>query len=148
MTQRREVPGLGRRWTALADTPDLDAAPARYRVAQRAVFRAGLELPLLHLGLLALSLPVRAARACGLRASLVPLAPVLLRVAGLVQAFGTDRGGMTVEAAGLDAGGTPVRRRWTLVAEAGEALQEAEVNPLICGPWGCLAVDGLVRCGP
>ncbi|MDN3567981.1 acetate--CoA ligase family protein [Paeniroseomonas aquatica] len=35
-----------------------------------------------------------------------------------------------------------------LVAEAGEALQEAEVNPLICGPWGCLAVDGLVRCGP
>jgi acyl-CoA synthetase (NDP forming) len=35
-----------------------------------------------------------------------------------------------------------------LVAEAGEKLEEAEVNPLICGPWGCLAVDGLVRCGP
>jgi len=34
-----------------------------------------------------------------------------------------------------------------LAAGAGERLQEAEVNPLIAGPWGCLAVDGLVRCG-
>ncbi|MBC4014960.1 acetate--CoA ligase family protein [Siccirubricoccus deserti] len=34
-----------------------------------------------------------------------------------------------------------------LAAEAGERLQEAEVNPLIAGPWGCLAVDGLVKCG-
>jgi hypothetical protein len=34
-----------------------------------------------------------------------------------------------------------------LAAAAGERLQEAEVNPLIAGPWGCLAVDGLVRCG-
>lgn len=33
-------------------------------------------------------------------------------------------------------------------AAAGEKLQEAEVNPAIAGPWGCLAVDGLVRCGP
>ncbi|WP_135467261.1 acetate--CoA ligase family protein [Crenalkalicoccus roseus] len=32
-------------------------------------------------------------------------------------------------------------------AGAGERVQEAEVNPLIAGPWGCLAVDGLVRCG-
>ena len=34
-----------------------------------------------------------------------------------------------------------------LAAAAGERLDEAEVNPLIAGPWGCLAVDGLVRCG-
>lgn len=33
-----------------------------------------------------------------------------------------------------------------LAAGAGDRLQEAEVNPLIAGPWGCLAVDGLVRC--
>jgi acetate---CoA ligase (ADP-forming) len=30
---------------------------------------------------------------------------------------------------------------------AAERVQEAEVNPLIAGPWGCLAVDGLVRLG-
>ena len=34
-----------------------------------------------------------------------------------------------------------------LVAAAGERIVEAEINPLIAGPWGCLAVDGLVRCG-
>ncbi len=34
-----------------------------------------------------------------------------------------------------------------LVAVAGERIAEAEINPLIAGPWGCLAVDGLVRCG-
>ncbi len=34
-----------------------------------------------------------------------------------------------------------------LAAEGRERVQEAEVNPLIAGPWGCLAVDGLVRCG-
>lgn len=34
-----------------------------------------------------------------------------------------------------------------LAAAAGPKLDEAEVNPLIAGPWGCLAVDGLVRCG-
>jgi acetate---CoA ligase (ADP-forming) len=35
----------------------------------------------------------------------------------------------------------------SLVAAAGERIVEAEINPLIAGPWGCLAVDGLVRCG-
>jgi len=30
-------------------------------------------------------------------------------------------------------------------AAAGEHVAEAEINPLIAGPWGCLAVDGLVR---
>jgi acyl-CoA synthetase (NDP forming) len=35
-----------------------------------------------------------------------------------------------------------------LVASADERIVEAEINPLIAGPWGCLAVDGLVRCGP
>ncbi len=33
------------------------------------------------------------------------------------------------------------------VAAAGDKVEEAEVNPVIAGPWGCLAVDGLVRCG-
>jgi hypothetical protein len=34
-----------------------------------------------------------------------------------------------------------------LLAEAGSQIEEAEVNPLIAGDWGCLAVDGLVKCG-
>ena len=34
-----------------------------------------------------------------------------------------------------------------LLAAAGGRIEEAEVNPLIAGDWGCLAVDGLLRCG-
>lgn len=120
LTRRAAVPGLGRRWSSLADTPDLDQVPARYGVRRAAVFRAGLELPLLHLGLLLATLPVRAARAAGLRLSLEPLAPALRWLAGLVHGLGTDRGGMVVEASGLDGAGLPLRRRWTLLAEAGD----------------------------
>lgn len=120
LTRRDLVPGLGRRWSSLADTPDLDGIPARYAVRGAAVFRAGLELPLLHLGLLLATLPIRAARRLGLALSLEPLAPALRWVAGLLERAGTDRGGMVVEAWGVDAAGQPLRRRWTLVAEAGD----------------------------
>jgi len=75
------------------------------------VFRAGLELPLLHLGLLLATLPVRAARALEMRLALEPLAPALRWLAGLVHGLGTDRGGMVVEAWGLDGAGLPLRRR-------------------------------------
>ena len=33
-----------------------------------------------------------------------------------------------------------------LLAAADGRIEEAEVNPLIAGDWGCLAVDGLIKC--
>lgn len=116
MTVRRAMPGLGRRWLALVETPDLDIVPARFAVRRSAVFRAGLELPALHLGLLAASLPVRA----GLVRSLAPLARPFRALAALLEPLGTDRGGMLVEAEGLDGEGRPIRGRWSLVAEGGD----------------------------
>ena len=120
MTSRGELPGVGRRWMALAESPDLDIVPARYDVTRTAIFRAGLELSILHLGLLALSVPVRAARAFHTRLTLTPMAPLLRWVAQRFHRFGTDRGGMLVEATGRDADGHLVRCRWSLVAEAGD----------------------------
>ncbi len=120
LTRRENAPGLGRRWSSLANTPDLDVVPARYGVRGSAVFRAGLELPLLHLGLLLATLPVRAAARLGRRMSLEPLAPPLRTLAELVHGWGTDRGGMIVEAWGQDGAGRAARRRWVLVAEAGD----------------------------
>jgi hypothetical protein len=116
MTVRRQMLGLGRRWLSLAETPDLDIVPARFAVRSSALFRAGLEMPLLHLGLLAASLPVR----LGLIRSLTPLARPFRWMAGLLEHFGTDRGGMTVEASGTDQNGNPVTASWSLVAEAGD----------------------------
>jgi saccharopine dehydrogenase-like NADP-dependent oxidoreductase len=115
MTMRRELPGLGRRWLGLCETADLDIVPARFSVREAAVFRAGLELAVLHLGLLAAGMAVRV----GMLRSLAPLARLFRAMAALLTPFGSDRGGMLVEATGLDAAGAPVRRRWSLVAEAG-----------------------------
>jgi hypothetical protein len=99
--RRTPFPGLGQRWTGLAETPDLDLLPARFHVRRDAIFRAGLELPILHLGLWALSL-LRRAR---LVSTLEPLAVLLGEAAGLVAPLGSDRGGMVVSAEGLDADG-------------------------------------------
>ena len=116
LTVHREMPGLGRRLLSLAETPDLDIVPARFAVQDAAVFRAGLELGLLHGGLWAASLLVRA----GLLRSLAPLARPFRAVAALLEPFGSDRGGMTVEATGLDGEGRAARATWWLVAEAGD----------------------------
>ncbi|WP_232631412.1 SDR family oxidoreductase, partial [Methylobacterium sp. Leaf118] len=110
------VPGLGRRWASLCETPDLDILPARFPAARTALFRAGLELPVLHLGLSLASLPVRAR----LLPSLVPFAKPFFAVAGGFAPFGSDRGGMSVEARGRDGQGRPIRAVWSLVAEAGD----------------------------
>lgn len=111
--RRLEAPGLGRRWAALCDTPDLDFIPQRHRPSSEAVFRAGAELTVMHLGLHALSWLVR----LGLVRSLTPWAPPLRRVAEALGRFGSRRGGMLVDAFGRDAEGRSVQARWSLSAE-------------------------------
>jgi hypothetical protein len=54
----------------------------------------------------------------GLVRTLVPLAPVLRSAAGLLAPFGSDRGGMIVEARGTDENGEAIEARWALWAEA------------------------------
>lgn len=115
---RLAVPGhkpLGRRWASRIGAPDLLLFPAHFR-ARGVRFAAGLELSLMHLGLWALGGLVR----LGLLRGLAPLAPLLRRVAEGLKPFGSDRGGMMVTVAGLDAGGRALQRRWTLIAEAGD----------------------------
>jgi Saccharopine dehydrogenase NADP binding domain len=113
---RRDMPGLGRRWLSLCETPDLDLLPARFAPRQTAVFRAGLELSALHLGLCLAGLAVRAR----LLPSLVPFAALFRWVGERLGGIGSDRGGMLVEAAGIDAAGHTARATWSLAAEAGD----------------------------
>ncbi len=128
LTRRAGLPGLGRRWLSLVDTPDLDLIPARFAVRNTAVFRAGLELPVLHLGLLAIGMPVR----WGLVRSLVPCARPARWLADLLYRFGTDRGGMLVEAWGVDAKGRPAQASWSLLAEAGDGPFIPTLPALAC----------------
>jgi Domain of unknown function (DUF4166) len=112
--RRRYMPGLGRRWASICETPDLDLLPQRFAVGQEALFLAGLDPPAMHLGLTLLSYLVR----WRMMGSLRPLARMLRMGAGLLTPFSSDRGGMVVEAEGIDPEGTPVRVRWALWALA------------------------------
>ena len=96
----------------MCDTPEQDLLVERYRPARSAAFVAGLELPLLHLGLWLLSFPVR----WGWIESLLPWSGALLWIAQRLQPLGSDRGAMVVEAAGQGARGEPVSARWMLDA--------------------------------
>jgi hypothetical protein len=116
LLQLRALPSLGKRWLSLCETPDLDVIPARFPSVQTVQFFAGLELGFLHLGLWACGLLVRA----GLVASLATAARFFVAVAKLFEPFGSDRGGMLVEAAGTGADGKPATASWALVAEAGD----------------------------
>lgn len=111
--RRVEIPSLGRRWASLCETPDLDLLPARFAIQRNALFLAGVEPGLMHLGLTALSLPVR----WGLIRSLRQLARPLHFAAGLFEVFGSDRGGMLVQASGVDRNGQNVVARWSLLAK-------------------------------
>jgi saccharopine dehydrogenase-like NADP-dependent oxidoreductase len=114
MPHRVSVPGVGNRWASVCDTPDQDLLVARYKPIRSAEFFAGLELPILHLGLWLLSLPVR----WGLVSSLLPFGGAMLHVAQWCLPFGSDEGGMTIEVSGIDANGAPARLVWALRADS------------------------------
>lgn len=109
------APPLPPRRASLIGAPDLLLFPARYH-ARSVLFRAGLELPIMHLGLTALSVLPR----MSVLRSLAPLAPALKWVAERLHGFGTDRGGMRVRVVGLTAHGEVLCRDWTLIAGAGD----------------------------
>lgn len=111
-TRKHRVGELGRRRFALAETPDLDLIPARFAPREDAVFAAGLELGLLHRGLGT----VGALRSTGLIKDLRRWAGPLQSMASLLRPFGSDRGGMFVEAFGRDMNGAPARAEWTLAS--------------------------------
>jgi saccharopine dehydrogenase-like NADP-dependent oxidoreductase len=113
-----ELPGVGKRRVALCETPDLDLLVERYHPSADAIFRAGLELRVLHEGVAALGLLVR----LGILKSLASLARPLRLLAELFKPFGTDRGGMRVDVLLENDVGRLSRRVWTLAANAGDGL--------------------------
>jgi hypothetical protein len=115
LLRRQAINDLGMRWLSLCETPDLDLIPARSGPTRSAVFKAGLELSILHIGLWLLGWLVR----LRIVSSLTPLAGLLTRVADWFEPFGTDRGGMIVRAEGLDGEGARVRAEWSMLADRG-----------------------------
>ncbi len=109
------VTGLRARRAQLAEVPDLDELPARWRPRVRAGFNAGMELDVLNRLIALAALPVRW--------RLIPSARVFTGLGHLIanslHRFGTSSGGMVVEVTGVDGEGRNAEARWELAARAG-----------------------------
>lgn len=110
---------MGKRWLGYCNVPDLSLFPQRYPTVRDVVFRAGLELNLLHLGTWALSWLAR----WGIVADWSRHAPALLRASEWFLRAGSHIGGMHVTVTGTDAKQHLVCRTWYLVAANGNGPQ-------------------------
>jgi hypothetical protein len=113
--RRIRIDGLGARWAAACDVPDLELLPDRFPGVRTVQFRAALELGAQHLALwLAAAL-----RRAGAPLPIERWARPLDRAAGWLDALGSDRGGMLVSVTGTKEDGSRARAEWRLVADAG-----------------------------
>jgi hypothetical protein len=103
---------LATRRGALCDIPDLEIFPRHYRVAQRVIFRAALEVGLAQWGFAGLA----AARRAGLIRRPERFARALHHAAGLLDGLGSSLGGMVVRVAGSDRADRAARRAWHIAA--------------------------------
>ncbi|TXH67616.1 MAG: KR domain-containing protein [Lysobacteraceae bacterium] len=117
--RRVHIEGIGVRWTARCEVPDLDLLPLRYPELRSVDFRAGLELRRMHFGLWLGGWAVR----IGLLRSLLPWARPLFALSERWQDIGSDTGFMRVVACGLDHHARPLRIQWTIIARNGDGPQ-------------------------
>ena len=113
--RRLHFPELGVRWAARCNVPDLELWPVWHPTLRSVRFDASLELAAAHFGLWVLAWLVRA----GLLRRPEAAAATALRVATLLDRFGSDVGGMQVSIAGLGPDGKALRRDWELRAGSG-----------------------------
>ena len=112
--ERVHIEGVGTRWAAVCDVPDLELLPARYPGVKTVEFRAALELGIQHFALWGAA----GLRRAGLALPLEHWAAPLDRVASWLDAFGSERGGMLVSLAGTASSGARKRLDWRIVADA------------------------------
>ena len=111
--RRVRIPGIGARFAAACDVPDLALLPARYPGVKSVEFHAALELGIQHVALWA---------AAGLRRIGLPLpierwAAWLDNMASWLDVFGSARGGMLVSVTGTNPQGVRKRVDWYVVAD-------------------------------
>ena len=111
---RQEYPGLGKRWMANCDIPDLDLLPPVYCI-QSIQFSAGLQLAPLHLGLWALSWLIR----LGVPLNLPEQAASLLSASNWFDRLGCADGGMHMIITGTAQDGSPHTIKWFIIAKDG-----------------------------
>lgn len=117
--RRLRVAGIGSRWVARCEVPDLSVLPMRHPDLRRCDFRAGLELRRMHFGLWLASWAVR----MRIVRNLARYAEPLLALSRRWQALGSNVGVMRIDLRGRDHGGAPLHWRWQLIAANGDGPQ-------------------------
>ncbi len=145
---RQDYPGLGKRWMANCDIPDLDLLPQHYGI-KKIQFSAGLELSPLHLGLWGLSWIVR----LGIPLPLKRLANPMLKISNWFDIFGSADGGMHMIISGKGHAGENLTRTWFIIAKDGYGPHIPTVPAIVLAeklargeplPAGAMACIGLV----
>lgn len=138
--------GLGTRWAATCDVPDLALFPRRYAGVKTVEFRAALELKSQH----AVLWTAAALRRIGLPLPLARHAGWLNRVSsGLLDRFGSPHGGMLVRVSGKRADGRHGVSRWSLTAPDGNGPEIPCMATLLLTERlarGTLAARGAMPC--
>ena len=111
--QRVHVPGLGARRVAAVETLDAELLGSKHNVYSHVTFSAGLESKLEQWGIEAIA----RLRKHKLFPDPMFLAPVLTWCRKLTRITTSDRGGMLLQAKGLDKDGKHVHHEWSLLAE-------------------------------
>ena len=117
--RRLRIPGVGVRWFARCEVPDLSVLPARHPGLRDCDFRAGLELRRMHFGLWLASWAVRA----GVVRDLARHSPALLASSEHWLDEGSDIGVMQIELRGRGHDGRAMHLRWRLIAANGDGPQ-------------------------
>ena len=112
--RRVRMDGVGTRWAAACDVPDLELLPARYPGVRTVQFRAALEVGIQHFALWTAA----ALRRAGLPLSLDRWAGPLDRAATFLDKLGSEKGGMAVTVTGTRPDGSRACIEWRVVADA------------------------------
>ena len=130
--KQRWSEGMSERWVSICDIPDLSLFPQRYPSAKSVVFRAGLELPILHWGTWVLSWLTR----LNLVRNWARFASTLTKVSRWFMRFGTDIGGMHMRVTGKNPSGEPITLTFELVAHHNDGPKiPALAAVILCKKW-------------
>ncbi len=143
---------LGKRWLGNCNIPDLSLLPQRYPNLQTVQFKAGLEVPLLHLGLWLLSWPSR----WTLIRDLSRYSTVIIKLSELFLRNGSDSGGMYIKLTGRDDHQQSKQIHWQLIAENGTGpnvpviatelvIKHIAENKIVPGAMPCLGLFDLAE---
>lgn len=143
--ERVAIEGLGHRWMALCDVPDLSLFPQRYPAVRTVVFKAGLDVPIFQLSLRCLAGLARR----GLIRRPDKWAPVLVRIKRQLRFLGGDAGGMIVRLCGRARDGSLLKRTVVLAVRENQgphvpAIASAVITRKLVE--GALRVTGALPC--